>query len=100
MSLPQVDLGEDGGGYHSVFACPILRQQASEQNPPMRLLCGHVISRDALNKLAMGAKLVPQYHPITGPMPIKLVTNAHQLSSSLLVIGFPHACICLVASNF
>ncbi|KAL0829322.1 hypothetical protein ABMA28_004119 [Loxostege sticticalis] len=68
----EVDLGEDGGGYHSVFACPILRQQASEQNPPMRLLCGHVISRDALNKLAMGAKLVPQYHPITGPMPIKL----------------------------
>ncbi|XP_050549970.1 E3 ubiquitin-protein ligase RMND5A isoform X2 [Spodoptera frugiperda] len=55
----EVDLGEDGGGYHSVFACPILRQQASEQNPPMRLLCGHVISRDALNKLAMGAKVYP-----------------------------------------
>lgn len=54
----QVELGEEGGGYHSVFACPILRQQASEQNPPMRLLCGHVISRDALNKLAMGVKLV------------------------------------------
>lgn len=52
----EVDLGEDGGGYHSVFACPILRQQASEHNPPMRLLCGHVISRDALNKLAMGVK--------------------------------------------
>lgn len=54
----EVDLGEDGGGYHSVFACPILRQQASEHNPPMRLLCGHVISRDALNKLAMGVKYV------------------------------------------
>ncbi|KAL4715825.1 hypothetical protein ACJJTC_006404 [Scirpophaga incertulas] len=54
----EVDLGEDGGGYHSVFACPILRQQASDQNPPMRLLCGHVISRDALNKLATGAKSV------------------------------------------
>lgn len=53
-----MELGEEGGGYHSVFACPILRQQASEQNPPMRLLCGHVISRDALNKLAMGVKLV------------------------------------------
>ncbi|XP_047028678.1 E3 ubiquitin-protein transferase RMND5B isoform X1 [Helicoverpa zea] len=60
----EVDLGEDGGGYHSVFACPILRQQASEQNPPMRLLCGHVISRDALNKLAMGAKLKCPYCPM------------------------------------
>ncbi|XP_075977003.1 required for meiotic nuclear division 5 protein souji [Anticarsia gemmatalis] len=60
----EVDLGEDGGGYHSVFACPILRQQASEQNPPMRLLCGHVISRDALNKLAISAKLKCPYCPM------------------------------------
>ncbi|KAJ2951580.1 hypothetical protein O0L34_g13732 [Tuta absoluta] len=60
----EVDLGEDGGSYHSVFACPILRQQASEQNPPMRLLCGHVISRDALNKLAMGVKLKCPYCPM------------------------------------
>ncbi|KPJ17238.1 Protein RMD5-like A [Papilio machaon] len=60
----EVELGAEGGGYHSVFACPILRQQASEQNPPMRLLCGHVISRDALNKLAMGVKLKCPYCPM------------------------------------
>ncbi|XP_048483326.1 E3 ubiquitin-protein ligase RMND5A [Plutella xylostella] len=60
----EVDLGEDGGAHHSVFACPILRQQASEQNPPMRLLCGHVISRDALNKLAQGVKLKCPYCPM------------------------------------
>ncbi|XP_038212766.1 E3 ubiquitin-protein transferase RMND5B [Zerene cesonia] len=60
----EVELGEDGGGYHSVFACPILRQQASDANPPMRLLCGHVISRDALNKLAMGVKLKCPYCPM------------------------------------
>lgn len=47
----------EGGGHHSVFACPILRQQGSEQNPPMRLLCGHVISQDALNKLCQGIRL-------------------------------------------
>ena len=40
--------------YHSIFACPILRQQSSDENPPMRLTCGHVISRDALNKLSTG----------------------------------------------
>ncbi|OWR41780.1 E3 ubiquitin-protein transferase RMND5B [Danaus plexippus] len=62
----EVELGEEGGfgGYHSVFACPILRQQASDHNPPMRLLCGHVISRDALNKLAMGIKLKCPYCPM------------------------------------
>ena len=50
--------------YHSVFACPILRQQVSEHNPPMRLVCGHVISRDALAKLAKGHKLKCPYCPI------------------------------------
>lgn len=51
----EIDLGKEFH-YHSVFACPILRQQASEANPPMRLTCGHVISRDALQKLASGSK--------------------------------------------
>jgi hypothetical protein len=42
-----------------VFACPILRQQSTENNPPVRLVCGHVISRDALNKLTSGTKWAP-----------------------------------------
>lgn len=42
--------------YHSVFACPILRQQTTDSNPPIKLICGHVISRDALNKLINGGK--------------------------------------------
>lgn len=50
--------------FHSIFACPILRQQSSENNPPMRLVCGHVISRDALNKLSNGNKLKCPYCPI------------------------------------
>ncbi|CAL8114940.1 unnamed protein product [Orchesella dallaii] len=58
----EIDLGKDFH-YHSVFACPILRQQASESNPPMRLTCGHVISRDALHKLASGNKLKCPYCP-------------------------------------
>ncbi|KAJ6646874.1 E3 ubiquitin-protein ligase RMND5A [Pseudolycoriella hygida] len=40
--------------YHSSFTCPILRQLTSEDNPPMKLTCGHVISRDALSKLSNG----------------------------------------------
>eukprot|EP00092_Neocalanus_flemingeri_P031634 GFUD01034352.1.p1 GENE.GFUD01034352.1~~GFUD01034352.1.p1 ORF type:complete len:409 (-),score=117.62 GFUD01034352.1:53-1279(-) len=50
--------------YHSVFACPILRQQVSDNNPPMKMVCGHVISRDALAKLAQGHKLKCPYCPL------------------------------------
>ncbi|CAL8122210.1 unnamed protein product [Orchesella dallaii] len=42
--------------FHSIFSCPILRQQGSESNPPMRLNCGHVISRDAVHKLMNGPR--------------------------------------------
>ncbi|XP_065211320.1 E3 ubiquitin-protein ligase RMND5A isoform X3 [Planococcus citri] len=60
----EIDIGPDHQ-YHSVFACPILRQQSSELNPPMRLVCGHVISRDALNKLGNNAnKLKCPYCPV------------------------------------
>jgi len=59
----EIDLGGDCR-YHSVFACPILRQQVSDNNPPMRLTCGHVISRDALAKLSQGHKLKCPYCPI------------------------------------
>lgn len=50
--------------FHSIFACPILRQQSSDSNPPMRLVCGHVISRDALNKLSNGSKVKCPYCPM------------------------------------
>lgn len=50
--------------YHSIFACPILRQQSCDSNPPMRLQCGHVISKDALTKLTNGSKLKCPYCPV------------------------------------
>jgi len=59
----EIDLGGECR-YHSVFACPILRQQVSDNNPPMRLSCGHVISRDALAKLSQGHKLKCPYCPV------------------------------------
>ncbi|CAH1975343.1 unnamed protein product [Acanthoscelides obtectus] len=59
----EIDLGNENK-YHSMFACPILRQQSTQFNPPMRLVCGHVISRDALNKLCSGNKLKCPYCPI------------------------------------
>ncbi|POY73115.1 hypothetical protein BMF94_3853 [Rhodotorula taiwanensis] len=40
--------------YHSVFACPVSKEQATELNPPMLLPCGHVIARESLMRLARG----------------------------------------------
>lgn len=37
---------------HSTFTCPILKVQSTESNPPIRLGCGHVISKEAVNKLS------------------------------------------------
>nr|CAB3265612.1 protein RMD5 homolog A-like [Phallusia mammillata] len=50
--------------YHSVFACPILRQSTTLKNPPLRLVCGHVISKDALSKLVSGFKVKCPYCPV------------------------------------
>ena len=58
----EIDVGPNAR-YHSIFACPILKQQTTDNNPPMRLTCGHVISRDALNKLSVGHKLKCPYCP-------------------------------------
>ncbi|EFO89695.1 hypothetical protein CRE_07379 [Caenorhabditis remanei] len=44
-------------GNHSVFACPILKEQCTSINPPMRLACGHVISKDAITRLSTNYRL-------------------------------------------
>ena len=59
----EIDVGQEHR-YHSVFACPILRQQTTDQNPPMKLVCGHVISKDALNKLSTHNRLKCPYCPL------------------------------------
>ncbi|TFY83893.1 hypothetical protein EWM64_g113 [Hericium alpestre] len=38
--------------YHSIFACPVSKDQSTEQNPPMMMTCGHVIAKDSLQKLS------------------------------------------------
>lgn len=41
--------------YHSVFACPVSKEQASDVNPAMMLECGHVVARESLSRLTKGA---------------------------------------------
>ncbi|XP_046439694.1 E3 ubiquitin-protein ligase RMND5A-like isoform X1 [Daphnia pulex] len=51
-----IEIDTDGRNYHSVFSCPILKQQSSPSNPPMRLPCGHAMSLDAIKEtLARGS---------------------------------------------
>ncbi|XP_047334197.1 protein RMD5 homolog [Impatiens glandulifera] len=38
--------------FHSVFVCPVSREQASEENPPMLLSCGHVLCKQSITKLS------------------------------------------------
>ncbi|CDR99756.1 uncharacterized protein SPSC_01281 [Sporisorium scitamineum] len=40
--------------FHSIFACPVSKEQGTEQNPPMMLACGHVLCLETLTRLAKG----------------------------------------------
>lgn len=42
--------------FHSVFACPVSKEQATPANPPMMMPCGHVVCRASLEKLARGIR--------------------------------------------
>lgn len=40
--------------YHSVFVCPVSKEQATESNPPKMLVCGHVIASESFERLLKG----------------------------------------------
>ncbi|PRP75175.1 hypothetical protein PROFUN_15932 [Planoprotostelium fungivorum] len=59
----ELDLGPSFQ-FHSIFACPVSREQTTSDNPPMRLICGHVISKMSLQKLVKsGGRLKCPYCP-------------------------------------
>ena len=37
--------------FHSAFACPVSKDQATDANPSMMLNCGHVVAKESLAKL-------------------------------------------------
>jgi hypothetical protein len=40
--------------FHSIFVCPVSKDQTTDDNPPMMLPCGHVIALESLQRLAKG----------------------------------------------
>lgn len=37
--------------YHSIFVCPVSKEQTTDKNPPMMLPCGHVLASESLRNL-------------------------------------------------
>ncbi|CAM8986621.1 unnamed protein product [Rhodiola kirilowii] len=38
--------------FHSIFVCPVSKDQANEDNPPMLMSCGHVLCRQSIAKMS------------------------------------------------
>jgi len=49
----EIDLGEKFQ-FHSIFACPVSRDESTRDNPPMILPCGHVLCKNSINRLPKG----------------------------------------------
>ena len=47
--------------FHSVFSCPVSKEPATLQNPPMVIPCGHVISKEALKRLVKGGQATSKF---------------------------------------
>lgn len=42
--------------FHSIFVCPVSKEQSTDENPPMMLNCGHVLCRGSLKQLGRGER--------------------------------------------
>ena len=56
MKIPQTEVPlPPNYHFHSIFVCPVAKEQTTDKNPPMMMPCGHVISKESLDKLSKNA---------------------------------------------
>lgn len=51
----EIELGQEFV-YHSIFACPVSRDQSTADNPPKLLPCNHVLCEQSVLKIARGSR--------------------------------------------
>lgn len=49
--------------FHSIFVCPVSKEQGTDHNPPFMLPCGHVIAKESLENLSRNARFKCPYCP-------------------------------------
>ncbi|KAF2017525.1 hypothetical protein BU24DRAFT_367445 [Aaosphaeria arxii CBS 175.79] len=49
--------------FHSIFVCPVSKEQSTDENPPMMMPCGHVIAQESLEKISKGTRFKCPYCP-------------------------------------
>ncbi|GAQ11333.1 lisH domain-containing protein C29A3.03c [Aspergillus lentulus] len=49
--------------FHSIFVCPVSKEQSTDENPPMMMPCGHVIAEESLKRLCKGTRFKCPYCP-------------------------------------
>lgn len=43
--------------FHNIFICPVSKEVSSKDNPPMLLICGHVVSKNSMNKMVKAPRI-------------------------------------------
>ncbi|KAF2758692.1 hypothetical protein EJ05DRAFT_500208 [Pseudovirgaria hyperparasitica] len=49
--------------FHSIFVCPVSKEQATDENPPKMMPCGHVILKTSMDAISKGQKFKCPYCP-------------------------------------